>query len=58
MRNVSGVSFSCVESADADNDGFITQNDSDIVINWYSQLGASSVSPSDVLQLEHKTVYF
>lgn len=58
MRNVSGVSFPCVESADADNDGYITQNDGNIVIDWYGQIGASSVSPSDVLQLEHKTVYF
>lgn len=58
LRTVNNVIFPCVEVADADQNGIINTNDANTVLNWYSQIGASVITPSEILQVEHKTVYF
>ena len=58
MRNAYDISFPCVESADANQDGFITSDDSQLVLDWYAQIAAGSTSAEDILTIKHKTVYF
>lgn len=56
-RTVGNVTFACVESADANRDGKITSADSSLVMDWYSQIGASSLSVGDLSRCS-KTVYY
>lgn len=57
IRNVSDVTFSCVESADANKDNYITIEDSNLVLNWYSQIG-SGIPANDLLEIAGKIIYF
>ena len=58
LRNVDNVIFPCVEAADANQDGIITTDDSQLVLDWYAQIAASVISADDLLTVKHKTVYF
>lgn len=57
VRSINGDSFACVESADANQDGLITTADYNLVMNWYTQFG-SSLSSTDILETDHKTIYY
>ncbi len=57
LRTVNGVTFACVESADANADGCITADDSTAVLEWYSQMSAGAAA-KEILQWDHKTVYY
>lgn len=58
MRTSHETIFPCVESADANQDGFITLDDSETVLNWYGQMAVAGNNHDSILKIEHKTVYF
>jgi hypothetical protein len=57
IRTVQNVTFSCVEAADANRDGMITMDDSNLVLNWYSSL-MTQIPVEEILEVQHKTVYY
>jgi hypothetical protein len=57
IKTENDVTFPCAEIADANQDGYITTDDSNIVLGWYSEIGVGT-SPEQILQYADKTVYY